>query len=111
SDAARNHIKTDDMVEVTSATGTITVRAEVTDQMREGVVSYPHGWGHDGSWSLANAKEGANVNRLVTSDASAIEQISGASWLDGFAVSLSRTGAPRFDGTSASKRTYRSAIE
>ena len=44
-DAARLGLAAD--ADVTSRTGTVTVAVEVTDSVRPGVVSLPHGWGHD----------------------------------------------------------------
>lgn len=86
---ARAHGVTDGAaVEVASANGRIIATAELSDEVREGVVSYPHGWGHDGSWALANGQSGQNVNLLVATDPGEVEQISGASYLDGFRVTL-----------------------
>lgn len=89
-DALAWGISTGDRVRVRSENGVITVRAEVSDDIRQGVVSYPHGWGHDGSWGLANAREEHNVNLLVATRPEQVEQVSGASYLDGFAVTLER---------------------
>ena len=48
-DAAVRGLETGDLVQVTSGDGVIEVRAQVTDSVRPGVVSLPHGWGHDTS--------------------------------------------------------------
>jgi len=46
-DAARLGIADGDVTRVTSRVGTIELPAEVTDTVMPGVVSIPHGWGHD----------------------------------------------------------------
>ena len=46
-DAASRNLATGDMAQLASETGTVTVPVEVTDAMLPGVVSLPHGWGHD----------------------------------------------------------------
>ncbi len=41
---------------------------EVTDGVRPGVVSLPHGWGHDRAGTrlaVASARPGVNVNQLL----------------------------------------------
>jgi anaerobic selenocysteine-containing dehydrogenase len=45
-DAHRRGIQTGDLVEVVSPTGKLQVPVEVTDSIKPGVVSLPHGWGH-----------------------------------------------------------------
>ena len=68
-----------------------TVIAEVTPDVVAGSVCYPHGWGHNGSWSLANSQAGANINVLASSDPSDWEQVSGACHLHGIPVRVSRS--------------------
>jgi len=66
-DACERHIKDGDMVAIKSRTGEVRVRAAVSAEMRPGVVSLPHGWGHtplDAS-SQARAETGANYNLLA----------------------------------------------
>ncbi len=46
-DARRFGIERRRAVTVTSEAGTLDVPAEVTDDIKPGVVSLPHGWGHD----------------------------------------------------------------
>ena len=55
-DAAPDHIADGDLVDVTTATGSLRLRARVTDTVSKGTVSVPHGWGR------------ANVNVLVDSN-------------------------------------------
>jgi anaerobic selenocysteine-containing dehydrogenase len=77
-----------DRVTVSSQTGRISVDVAITKDIVPGVIAIPHGWGHTGTgtWKLANRAEGANVNRLMSSNASEIESISGMSRLTGVPV-------------------------
>lgn len=53
---------------VSSRVGTLSVPLEVSDEIRRGVVSIPHGWGHDSpgtGWTTASAHPGVNVNLLT----------------------------------------------
>jgi anaerobic selenocysteine-containing dehydrogenase len=61
----------------------------VTDEMRPGVVSLPHGWGHEASaaWQrVAGAHAGVSVNDWT--DDAVVEPIIGQSILNGVPVSL-----------------------
>ncbi len=74
---------------VTADGGSLEVPVEVTDTVRAGVVSLPHGWGHDrdGSrLSVAATAPGANVNQLL--DGSRLDPLSGTAVLNGFPVDL-----------------------
>ncbi|MFE2285983.1 molybdopterin-dependent oxidoreductase [Streptomyces sp. NPDC059443] len=69
--------------------GSLEVPVEVTDSVRAGVVSLPHGWGHDRSGtrlSVASATPGANVNQLL--DGTRLDPLSGTAVLNGFPVEL-----------------------
>ncbi|MEV6103536.1 molybdopterin-dependent oxidoreductase [Streptomyces sp. NPDC051940] len=69
--------------------GEITVEVEVTSDLRPGVVSLPHGWGHDRAGTrmgVAAARPGANVNQLL--DGSRLDPLSGTSVLNGFPVQV-----------------------
>ena len=90
-DAAGRGIETGQEVTVSSKSGTVQVIAEVTPDVVVGSVCYPHGWGHNGSWNLANSQAGANINILASSDPSDWEQVSGACHLDGIPVRVFRS--------------------
>ncbi len=77
-DAALRNIRDGESVRVASSVGAIEVNAAVTDVVRRGVVSLPHGWGHhrDGARiAVASANAGASFNDLV--DSSLIDPHSG----------------------------------
>jgi formate dehydrogenase len=85
-DAAERKIPDASKVEVTSATATVQMQVELTDDIVRGAVSYPHGWGHAAGWRVANAKGGANVNALASSDPKDWEFVSATPLLDGIPV-------------------------
>jgi anaerobic selenocysteine-containing dehydrogenase len=80
---------------VRSRTGSVEAAVEITDAVMPGVVSLPHGWGHDAptaQLSVASAHAGVNSNRL--SDELLIDALSGNAVLNGIPVTLARVPAP-----------------
>ncbi len=74
---------------ISSRVGTVTVPVEVTDAIRPGVVSLPHGWGHDRAGSkLRVASEHAGVSSNILSDSSSLDPLSGTSTLNGIPVDV-----------------------
>jgi anaerobic selenocysteine-containing dehydrogenase len=74
---------------VRSATGAVSVPIEVTDALRRGVVSLPHGFGHDldgVEQAVARAAGGANSN--VLSDRHLVDPVSGNAVLNGLDVEV-----------------------
>ncbi|MFF3318582.1 molybdopterin-dependent oxidoreductase [Streptomyces sp. NPDC003035] len=70
--------------------GELEVEVEITDAVRIGVVSLPHGWGHDRPGTrltVAAARPGVNVNQLL--DGSRLDPLSGTAVLNGFPVDVS----------------------
>ncbi|GAB3218887.1 molybdopterin oxidoreductase family protein [Mycolicibacterium hippocampi] len=75
--------------------GELVVPVEITDDIRRGVLSLPHGWGHDRSGTgqtLAARHPGVNVNQL--NDGSVLDPLSGTAVLNGIPVVVSAAGAP-----------------
>jgi hypothetical protein len=73
-----------------SAHGSLTVTVECSATLMPGVVSLPHGWGHDlpgAQLKLAAERPGANLNVLLDIDSR--DPLSGNSVLGGQAVELS----------------------
>jgi anaerobic selenocysteine-containing dehydrogenase len=88
-DAARLGVEDGGRVSVTSDRGSIEVPVEVTDAIMPGVVSIPHGWGHDdpeAQCQVAAAHAGANSNILA--DELAVDEPSGNAVLNGIPVEL-----------------------
>ena len=88
-DASARGVEDGARVELRSVVGAVVVRLRLTDEMREGVVSLPHGWGHDELTRRAAAREdGASVND-VTSEL-ALDGLSGTAAFNGLPVTVSR---------------------
>ena len=77
-----------DTARVASKSGAVEVPVLVTDEMTPGTVALPHGWGHRGGWSLANAAGGVNVNLLSSAEPEDLEPLAGMAFLNGIPVSL-----------------------
>jgi anaerobic selenocysteine-containing dehydrogenase len=91
-DAAARGIASGDQVEVRSAVGAITVPAEITDAVMPGVVSLPHGFGHNRpgvGQTLAAAKPGASLNDLTDPDH--LDELTGNAVLNGVPVAVRKT--------------------
>lgn len=94
-DAERLGVRNAEPVRVKGAGGEVTVTAEVTDAVRRGVVSMPHGWGHDRPGtrlSHASADPGVNVNQLL--DGRLLDPLSGNAVLNGVPVEVAPGTAP-----------------
>jgi anaerobic selenocysteine-containing dehydrogenase len=90
-DAADRDVRDGDFVAITSATASLVVPLEVSEDMLRGVVSLPHGWGHDVKGTqlgIASQRPGANTNRLV--GGGRIDPLSGNATLNGVAVTVTR---------------------
>ncbi|MGW7819312.1 molybdopterin oxidoreductase family protein [Streptomyces puniciscabiei] len=88
-DAARLGVRHGADVRVKGAGGEVVAPAEVTDAVRPGVVSLPHGWGHDRPGTRlghAATAPGVNVNQLL--DGSLLDPLSGNAVLNGIPVHL-----------------------
>ena len=87
-DAAAAGLSDGGRATVTSAVGSVTVDVTVTEGIRAGVVSLPHGWGHGvpgTRMAVAAAHAGANSNVLTVAD---VEPLSGNAVLNGVAVQV-----------------------
>jgi anaerobic selenocysteine-containing dehydrogenase len=92
-DAARLRLASGDRAQVSSAVGSIEAAVELTDAIMPGVVSIPHGWGHDApGLRMAVARRHAGVNSNVLSDESRVDALSGNAVLNGIPVELAPVG-------------------
>ncbi|MEU8656419.1 molybdopterin oxidoreductase family protein [Actinoplanes philippinensis] len=88
-DADRLSLVDGEPAQVTSRAGALTVRVEVTDRVMPGVVSLPHGWGHDVPGTrLSVAATAPGVNSNILTDELVIDPLSGNSVLNGIPVEL-----------------------
>ena len=93
-DAARIGAVTGTALRIASRVGEVQVPAEVTDSVRPGVVSLPHGWGHSvpgTKMSLAGEKAGVNSNILT--DDQVLDPLSGNAVLSAIPVTVEVVGA------------------
>lgn len=88
-DAARIGLRDGAPARVRAAGGEVVAPVEVTDAVRPGVVSLPHGWGHDRPGTrlgVAAQDPGVNVNQLL--DGSLLDPLSGTAVLNAFPVEV-----------------------
>ena len=89
-DAAALGLTDGGAAEVRSRTGAVTAPVEVTDRVMAGVVSLPHGWGHDADGArLSVAAEHAGVNSNLLADTELFDPVSGTAVLNGIPVEVS----------------------
>jgi anaerobic selenocysteine-containing dehydrogenase len=90
-DADRLGLDPGGMAMVVSAAGSVAAPVRVTDDIMPGVVSLPHGWGHDLDGirlNVAATRPGVNTNRLVPA---ATDPLSGNAVLNGIPVEVTPT--------------------
>jgi anaerobic selenocysteine-containing dehydrogenase len=93
-DAASLGLTDGDDAIVRSRVGEVRVPVEVTDAIRQGVVSIPHGWGHDiDGVQLDVARAHAGVNSNLLADETLFDPISGNAVLNGIPVEVLRAPA------------------
>ena len=88
-DAAHRNLKPGQTVSVRSRVGTVEVPIEISEEMMPGVVSIPHGWGHDRSGvrlDVAQQYAGASINDLT--DNLAIDSLCGTAAFNGTWVTV-----------------------
>ncbi len=90
-DAEALDISNNQLVIATSRIGSIVIKAEISDEIMEGVVSIPHGWGHNREntqMSVANRYAGVSINDLT--DHLLIDPLTGNAAFNGVPVRVSR---------------------
>jgi anaerobic selenocysteine-containing dehydrogenase len=74
---------------VTSAAGEVEIEVEVTEAIRPGVVSIPHGWGHDQpDTRTTTATAHAGVNSNILTDELVLDPLTGTVALNGIPVAV-----------------------
>ncbi len=89
SDAARLQLQAGKLARISNASGQIEAQVEISADMMPGVVSLPHGWGHDlpgSQLTLAAQRPGVNLNVLL--DDSQRDPLSGNAVLSGVAIQI-----------------------
>ena len=88
-DAARLGLQEGAMAHMENAQGSLEVQVHVSDDIMPGVVSLPHGWGHDlpgAQLSVASQRPGVNLNALL--DEKLRDPLSGNAVLSGMRVKM-----------------------
>ena len=90
-DAASRNIEEGEVITVKSRVGEITIPVSLTEDMMPGVISIPHGWGHNVEGANLNiAKSHAGVNTNILTDDKLLDGISGNAVLNGIPVAVTK---------------------
>lgn len=90
-DAAARHLRDGDMATVCSRVGVIEIPVSLSEDMMPGVISIPHGWGHQMEGvRLEVASKHAGVNTNILTDNYFLDTLSGNAALNGVPVRLSK---------------------
>lgn len=90
-DANHHNLADGDVIEVESQSGTISLPVSITQDIKVGIISIPHGWGHvfdESQLSIANQHAGVNINILM--DDSQVDELSGNAILSGVPIRIKR---------------------
>ena len=88
-DASRLGVAQGSAVRIASRVGSVDAPVEITELIREGVVSLPHGWGHSMPGTKTKvASSRAGVNSNILTDEQQLDPLSGTSVLNGIPVSV-----------------------
>ncbi|MBT8074214.1 MAG: molybdopterin-dependent oxidoreductase [Xanthomonadales bacterium] len=90
-DAESRGLESGDMAQVSSRVGSIRIPVQINADIMPGVISIPHGWGHQVEGiKLSVASEHAGVNTNILTDDHFLDSVSGNAALNGVPVSLSK---------------------
>ena len=93
-DAQRVGVQEGSVARISSRVGAIDAVVELTPDIRERVVSLPHGWGHDMSGTrMSVAAKRAGVNSNVLTDENEMDPLSGNSVMNGIPVTVAPANA------------------
>jgi anaerobic selenocysteine-containing dehydrogenase len=88
-DAERLGLREGELATLKTAQASLQAQVHISPEMMPGVVSLPHGWGHDlpgAQLSVASQRPGVNLNALL--DDSLRDPLSGNAVLGGVAVQM-----------------------
>jgi len=92
-DARRSGVADGRLARVSSEAGTVEVSVEVSDEMMPGVVSLPHGWGHDKEGTrMAVARDHPGVNNNLLAPGHLVDLLSGNAVVNGIPVEVAPVG-------------------
>ena len=92
-DAKQRQLQSGEKARVSSRVGCVEIPVEISDEIMEGVVSIPHGWGHSRQGiqlEIAQAHAGVSLNDLT--DDSFFDVLSGNAAVNGVPVEVAGVG-------------------
>lgn len=95
-DARSLKLKSGDLIKVSTDYGAVRIECELTEDIMQGVISIPHGWGHDHEGtqlSVASKRPGVNVNVLLSDQF--VDKLTGTSALSGMPVNVELESRPK----------------
>ncbi|MDW3647999.1 MAG: molybdopterin oxidoreductase family protein [Bacteroidia bacterium] len=90
-DARSLKIEDKEEIRISSRVGSVDIPAEISDEIMQGVISIPHGWGHGRKgikMDIASAHAGVSINDLT--DPLYIDELTGNAALNGVAVRVEK---------------------
>ena len=88
-DAQNLGLKDGDTARIESRVGSATAPVETTGKIRQGVVSLPHGWGHDlEGVGMSIARKAGGINSNILTDEADFDPLSNTSVLNGIPVTV-----------------------
>ncbi len=94
SDMAERKLADDDHVQITSRVGSVVTQVTASEDVMQGVVCLPHGWGHQRpgvKLQVAAQQDGVSINDLT--DDQFVDEISGNAALNGVPVTVTAAQA------------------
>jgi len=90
-DAAKRNIKEQDQINLSSEQGVVRLNVQLTDNICEGVIAVPHGWGHTASKMRRAAQlTGENINDVIPGGRLQMEPASGQAIMLGHFVDVEK---------------------
>ncbi|HHL32015.1 MAG TPA: molybdopterin oxidoreductase family protein, partial [Oceanospirillales bacterium] len=88
-DAQKHQLQEGDSIKVISQTSELVIAVTITENIKAGIISIPHGWGHnqpDTKLAIANKHPGVNINNLMND--TEIDELSGNAVLAGVPIRI-----------------------
>lgn len=90
-DAVKENLAEGELIRLSSRVGSLQAPVEITDAVMPGVVSLPHGWGHDFPEARLNiASDYAGINANLLTDDQVVDAISGNVVFNGVPVEMKK---------------------
>ena len=89
SDAQSRAIADKTLIKISSEQGEVQLRVQLTEDICQGVIAVPHGWGHKGTkLSQASNLAGMNINEVIPGGSAQMEPVSGQAIMLGHLVEV-----------------------